>query len=364
MKSGRPEWTGSYYDGRTAQREPVTLTIDVDGLRIRRSDGTALLWPFGELRQTQGRHAGERLRIEFGTDPVESALVDQPGLAIAIRDAAPSASRTLRGHRKTAHVLAWSFGALAVAVASYVWGAPILAGWLAPRVPVAWEVSLGRSAVERLAPTDRVCGDTAAVADVRTVLDRLLAAAPRSPYEFQLIVVRDSAVNAFAAPGGFIVVYSGLLKATRTSEELAGVLAHEIQHVTHRHSTRAIIREVPLRLALSTLSGGGGVEIAAGVVGSLGALRYRRGDEAEADREGMRLLRAARVDPSGMVAFMRTLESRHESAPRLVSYLSSHPRAADRVAELEAFAQQGGFTATPLLDYAAWERVRGACETP
>jgi predicted Zn-dependent protease len=188
-----------------------------------------------------------------------------------------------------------------------------------------------------------------------------VAAAPRSPYDFSLAVVRDSSVNAFAAPGGFIVVTSGLLRAVRTPEELAGVLAHEIQHVTRRHSTRAIIREMPLRFMLSAVFGGSGLESAASVAGSLGALSYRRADEVEADVGGLKLLQAAQIDPAGMIAFLRTLETRHRSTPRLVSYLSSHPRTADRVAALEARAEQGRYTSEPLLDSASWQRAGATC---
>jgi predicted Zn-dependent protease len=357
----RAEWTGFYYDGRTARREPVTVTIGTGGLDLRRSDGPPIHWPFDGLRQTQGAFVGERLRIEFGTDPVEALLVEQEGLPEAVHQIAPSAIPRLRPRRNTAKVVGWSLGALGLAAVSYMWAAPVLADWTAPKVPVAWEVSLGQTVLSRLAPPDRLCGDSAAVTDLRLVLDRLVAAAPASPYAFRVFVVRDSALNAFAAPGGFVVVNSGLLAAAKTPEQLAGVLAHEIQHVIHRHSTRAVIREAPLRLALSTLSSGGGIETAAAVVGTLGVLRYRRADEAEADRDGMRLLEAARVDPAGMIAFMRTLEARHEDAPRLVSYLSSHPHTAQRVAALEALAGESRTDAKPLLDSAAWRRVQAMC---
>jgi len=361
---GRPEWTGSYYDGLTARREPVTLTIEDSALRLLRADGTTSLWPVRELRQTQGRFAGERLRIEFGREPVEAVVVDQPGLAEALRLASPGANRSLRGHGKTAYAVGGSLLGLILIAALYVWGAPVMAGRLASRVPVEWETSLGRSAVARLAPERRVCRNTESVAALRPVLDRLIAAGPRSPYQFKLTVLRDSSVNAFAAPGGFIVVTSGLLRATRTPEELAGVLSHEIQHVTRRHSTRAIIREMPLRLALSAVFGGSGGETAAGMVSSLGSLSYRRADETEADVEGLRLLQAAHVDPAGMIAFLRTLEAREERTPSLVSYLSSHPRTADRVAGLAALAGRGGSESTPLLDSASWQQAKAICEVP
>lgn len=361
MNGGRATWSGFYYDGRTAERQPVTVTLAGGGLRVERADGTASTWPIGGLRQTQGGFASEQLRIEFGTDPPEVVFVNEPGLAQAIRHAFPHAKRSWRDHHTMARMVGWSVAALAAATALYLWGAPAASTWIAARVPPAWEASLGQNVAERLAPTTRQCGDSTSLAHLRAVLDRLLAAGAKSPYEFRLAVIRDPSVNAFAAPGGFVAVHSGLIAAAETPEQFAGVLAHEIQHVTRRHSTRAMIREAPLRLALATLSGGSGIESVASVVGSLGALGYRRGDEVEADREGMRLLQAAQVDASGMVAFMRALEGGRGSAPRIASYVSSHPRTADRVAELEAIAKQSRSEAKPLLDSAAWQRVRNMC---
>ena len=361
MRRTGPQWAGFRYDGRTAQRESVTVTVGDGGIDLRRPDGSTIHWPFEALRQTQGSFSGERLRIEFGTDPVEVLLIHQDGLAEAIRDASPTLVRRFRPRRNTARVVAWSLGSLAVVAAAYAVGAPLVANALAPRVPVEWEVALGQSVIERIAPPERLCTDAAALADLRVILDRLVTALPAQPYEFRLRIVRDSQVNAFAAPGGFVVVNSGLVAAAATPEQFAGVLAHEIQHIVHRHSTRAVIREAPLRLALSTLSEGGGVETGAGVLGTLGALRYQRDDEAEADREGVRLLAAARVDPAEMVAFLRTLETNRHGAPRMVSYLSSHPQTADRVATLEAMVPRAGVTSSPLLDPGAWRRVRASC---
>jgi predicted Zn-dependent protease len=175
-------------------------------------------------------------------------------------------------------------------------------------------------------------------------------------------VIRDTLINAFAAPGGFIAVHSGLVEAATTPEEFAGVLAHEIQHVTQRHSTRGIIREVPMRLAIAAIAGGTGIEGAANVAGSLGALRYRRADESEADREGLRLLAAAEVDPAGMVTFMRTLDRQYAGAPRIVSYLSSHPNTQERIAQLESLVADTPVRGRPLMDSIAWNRVRRLCD--
>jgi Zn-dependent protease with chaperone function len=354
-------WKGFYYDGQTADKQEVTVSIAGGGVAIHKPDGSTTIWPVGELKQTQGSFSSEQLRIERGTAVVEVLFVTQPGLPAAIRQAFPDARTSVKGSRSTALLLGWTAGIIAASIAAYVWGAPLFAGWLAPRVPASWEVSLGQDVAERMAPKMRQCGDSASLAHLRTVLDRLIRAAPKTDYNFRMVVLKDSSVNAFAAPGGFIAVHSGLIQASTTPEQFAGVLAHEIQHVLQRHSTRAVIREVPLRLAISAVAGGGAFETAASVAGSLGALRYRRADESEADLEGMRLLAAARIDPTGAVEIMRTLQAKGANAPRFVTYLSSHPQTAQRVAELEALARASRVQSTPLMDSAAWERVRQMC---
>ena len=355
-------WNGFYYDGLTADRQPITLTFESAGVRLHLADGNSLLWPIGSLRQTQGSFSSEQVRLEFGSDPVAAVLVNEAGFVDALRRAFPGATGKLRGQSQTTRLFAWSVGALAAALILYIWGAPIASAWVAVRVPSAWEASLGAGVEERVTRSVRLCGDSASLAALRGVLDRLLEAGGASPYRFRMVVLRDTLINAFAAPGGFIAVHSGLIAAARTPEEFAGVLAHEIQHVTQRHSTRGIIREVPMRLAIAAITGGTGIEGAANVAGSLGALRYRRADESEADREGLRLLAAAEVDPSGMVTFMRTLDKQHASAPRFVSYLSSHPNTADRIARLESLAAGSRVRSRPLMDSVAWDRVRRLCD--
>lgn len=356
-------WSGYYYDGRTAERQPISLTLVADGVQLNLPDGRTMLWPIGDVRQTQGSFSSEQVRLEHGSDPVEAVLVNHAGFIDAMRRTFPGARRSLRGRSQTTRLVAWSVGALAAAIALYVVGAPAGAEWMAARVPPAWEATLGQSVEERVRSNAKACGDSLSLAELRGVLDRLIEASNNSRYAFRMVVLRDTVVNAFAAPGGFIAVHSGLIEAAKTPEEFAGVLAHEVQHVLLRHSTRGIIREVPLRIAIATMTGGTGMESIANVAGSLGALRYRRGDESEADREGMRLLAAARVDPSGMVSFMKTLGGEDRNAPRLVSYLSSHPHTADRVAQLDSLARHTRVDATPIMDAARWDRVRRICDS-
>lgn len=357
-----PHWNGFYYDGRSALKQPVSLSVTAEGLRIVKADGQAMVWPFASMRQTQGRHAREHLRIEHGTEPAESVSVVEPGLAEAIRAAAPGASETLRERTSTTRVVAWSFVGIAAFAVVYFWGAPAAADWTASRMPAAWETELGRGVGAQMLARQQACTDSAVTTPVRVVLDRILDAAnPNQQYDFRVTVLRDTTINAFAAPGGFLAVNQGLLAAAKTPEEFAGVLAHEVAHVTRRHTTRTMLRDIPMRFAITAVSGGSGMETAAMVAGQVGMLRYRRDFEADADSEGLRLLHVAGIDPSGVVSFMRTLEKEHKSEPRFVNYLSSHPRTVDRIAQLEALNRVGKYETRALLDSATWAAVRAGC---
>lgn len=358
----RAEWAGFYYDGRSAQKQPVSLVVTAEGLRILKPDGQTMVWAFESLRQTQGRHEREHLRIEHGSEPSESLSVTEAGLAEAIRAAAPNASATLRERTSTARVVTWSFLGIAAFAVVYFWGAPAAADWAAARMPASWETDLGRGVGAQMLARERACTDSVVTKPLRVVLDRILVAAkPNQQYDFQLTVLRDTTINAFAAPGGFLAVNHGLLAAAKTPEEFAGVLAHEVAHVTRRHTTRTLLRDIPMRFAITAVSGGSGMETAAMVAGSMGMLRYRRDFEADADREGLRLLHAARIDPAGVVSFMRTLEKEDAGEPRFASYLSSHPRTVDRIAQLEALNRVGKYETRELLDSATWAAVRAGC---
>ena len=354
-------WAGFLYDGRAEDRIPVTVAIERDGLRVQRADGASEHWPIGGVRQSQTGFSDRMVKLEYGSDPLQALFVEQTGFADALRTAFPAAARTRQRNLLSSRGIIAGVAAIGVVLLAALMGANTAADWLARKAPPAWEASLGEDVAMRFAPPSQQCTDSAGLAAVRGVLDRLIAAAPPSPYTFRLVVLRDSSINAFAAPGGFVAVNSGLLKAAKTPEELAGVLAHEAQHVLHRHSTRAIVREAPIRIGLALLFGGTSVEGLAGIIGSLGALSYRRGDESEADRDGIRLMQAARIEDDGMVSFMRTLAAANANAPRLVSYLSSHPDTDARVAELERLTQASQ-SATPLMDDATWARVKAMCD--
>jgi predicted Zn-dependent protease len=358
----RTDWQGSYLDGRTAARQAATIRLMREGLEITTAAGGTRLWPYRELRQTQGAYAGEEVRLERGGDLPETLLVSDAAFLQSLHEAAPHVGARFHDPRRRAARLRWTIvaagGVVAATVAIYLWGIPLLAGLVTPYVPVVWEEALGRSAVTYLAPPQQRCGDPVLGAAMDAVVARLLAAGPPSPYTMRVYVVNRPIVNALAAPGGHVVIFHGLLERTGTPEELAGVMAHELQHILRRHTTRAVIQDVGTGLLLMALTGDVTGPLAYGLqtARALGDLRYSRRNEEDADVEGMKMLLAARVDPAGLITFFERMEKEEGAHPKALTYLSSHPMPAERIARLKALAATRRGGSDPVLpgeDYAA-----------
>ncbi len=181
---------------------------------------------------------------------------------------------------------------------------------------------------------------------------RLVAATEQSGLEFTFFVVEDDSLNAFAAPGGFIGLNSGMILATTSESELASVLAHEIAHVTQRHIVRAIdhanrsslpvLAGVLAAIVLGTQDIEAGHATAAAVFGASAqsGINFTRQNELEADRVGIRILADAGFDPREMAGVFEKLQSAARYSTRLPEYLSTHPFTTNRIAEARDRAEQ------------------------
>ena len=337
------------------------------GLEVTPAGGRTRLWPYAEVRQTQGSYAGEEVRLERGGRMPEILVVEDLRFLQSLHELAPEFSRRFhnparRGRRLRLTILA-AAGVITLSAAIYLWVIPFLAARVAMRVPVAWEEQLGKSIVTYLAPPAKRCADPKLVAAIDTIVGRLTASAPGSPYTFRVYIVDVPVFNAFAAPGGTVVVFRGLLERTDSPEQLAGVLAHELQHVVQRHSTRAIVQHTSSGLLIAALTGDVTGPLAYGLEAArvLGQLRYSRDAEEEADTEGLKMLLAARVDPAGMIAFFKALDKKSDKESDALKYLSTHPSDRDRMAALTALAAKHPLQPVKLLPEEDWSELRNTC---
>lgn len=354
---------GVRYDGVTAAKDPVVVTVTATGLRVEGAEVTEW-WPWDEVFRAPGQLKDEPVRLEWGKgEDTPALLVDDRGILAAIRDVAPDdLARHLRERHLPARLLAVLAGAaVAAAAAAYAWIIPGMATAVAAHIPVSWEEQLGQRVADAMAPAGERCPDRNVVGALEDIVRRLDAAGP-SRYTWRLAVLRSDMVNAFAAPGGYIVVTTGLLRSSTRPEQVAGVLAHEMQHVIQQHGTRGLLRAAPLKLMLAAAAGdAAGLSHVLGAAANLGVLRYARRDEAAADRGGLATLRAARVDPNGLVEFFRVLADSGSDVPAGFGALSTHPRTAARIAELEAAIAAAPVRAAPVLAGEDWRALGARC---
>ena len=164
---------------------------------------------------------------------------------------------------------------------------------------------------------------------------RLLTGARAVEFAYTFKVVKDDSVNAFAIPGGHVYINTGLIKAAQSETELAGVMAHEINHAVARHGTRQLTQQYGYGLIVQLVLGQDQnqlAQLAASLFGKAGFMAYSRGMESQADYLGVETMYKAGYNPQGMIAFFEKLEAMHQRSPsQLAQFFSSHPLTSERI---------------------------------
>lgn len=274
-----------------------------------------------------------------------------------------NAPETVRAHLagarrqgRRSHRLLWTSVLLAVflpllALAWLGFNTDRVAGWMVDRIPLAQEKQLGDLVLSQTRLQMKLQDKGPAVDAVRQIGQQLIAAGGGSRFEYRWFVAEQPGINAFAAPGGVVVVFSGLIDKARSPEELAGVLAHEIAHAELRHSLRTMLKSLGLR-ALTLAVFGDTSRVLGDAAAGLTELKFSRDAEREADDHGFQRLLKAGVDPVGMVNFFELLEQETKASPP--AFLSTHPDTAERIARLRARLPALPVKAAPLaVDLAA-----------
>ena len=198
------------------------------------------------------------------------------------------------------------------------------------------EIALGKALAQEVEQQSRLVQDPVVTEYVNRVGQNLVRNSD-AQVPFTIKVVDSDEVNAFALPGGFFYVNSGLILEAESESELAGVMAHEIAHVAARHGTRnASKAELANWLTLPMIFLGGpigyGVRSAAGLLIPLKFLQFSRGDEREADYLGLQYLYKAGYDPQAFVDFFEKIQAKEKNRPgTLAKAFSTHPPTPDRI---------------------------------
>jgi beta-barrel assembly-enhancing protease len=349
-----------YGGGSPATGEDAQLSIGSAQLEVR----TAHKVVSSALANVRIREVGTgRLGLEFAWDADEGICAVQtfdPSLLSALRtglQALPQMSALRAGQRRSSVVRTVGIAALVtflllplLLLLIFIWQADRIAGWVASKIPIEQEVSLGDQAFAAMSASLQLQDSGPAYEAVQKIGAQLTQG---SRYHYRFHVAKNDAINAFAVPGGIVVVHTGLINATRRPEELAGVLAHEVQHVELRHSLRGLVKDLGLQGLWLVLTG----DIGSGAVGSaalqLTSLQFSREAEAQADANGFDELLEARIDPTGMADFFAVM-TKSEGGVTPPLFLSSHPASEAREAALRAREQEATGKDFVALELGPW----------
>ncbi len=204
------------------------------------------------------------------------------------------------------------------------------------------EIQLGKQMADEVERNAKIISDPVIAEYVNRVGQNLVRSSD-AQVPFTIKVIDSPEVNAFALPGGFFFVNSGLIELAETESELAGVMAHEIAHVTARHGTRQATRgqianlaSIPMQILLPGGWLGYGIYQAANLAIPMTFLKFSRGFEKEADFLGMQYLYKAGYDPTSMVTFFERLQAQQKrKAGALAKAFSSHPPTGKRIEEIQ-----------------------------
>lgn len=374
-----PGITGRYFDGLTAGDHRVEVVLDEAGGRLVFEGPTLdvgpVFWPLGRLRALRDQARGYSLTLTLHADSDDEAprdaarlTITEPGTIARLETICPDLHK--RDVHKGLYRKLAVRGAMAVAAVVLMLFVilPRMADTLATLIPVEREIALGKTVVaqmeQALGAADMgglSCQNPQGRAALTAMLDRLTKGQALQ-YDLEVQVFDHEMVNAFAAPGGQVVVLRGLLDNASGPDAVAAVLAHEIGHVEERDATRHALRAAGsaglLSMVLGDVTGG---TIAVFLGERLLQAGYTREAEARADRFALAMLNAAGVDSAGMARFFDHLHDTEGDMPKLAEYFATHPASEGRAERaLENAARQGN--TAPVLTDAQWQALQGICD--
>jgi Zn-dependent protease with chaperone function len=339
-------------DGASADARTVLVTVLEDRLELSTAPGLEVpSWSIsglhvdphaeGVLQLTHADHPGALLS---SSDPAFREVLAAAG-AVPVR----SALRDRLGHA------ALYAAAIASVVGLFAWMLPGISAGIARRVPPGIEEQLAFPVHKLL--EGRYCRTPASRDALARLAQRLRVEGDPLFAEAHLEVVDLPVVNALTFPGGSVVVTDALVQQAGDPDELAGVLAHELEHVARRHIMAQVVRSVILTTGWHLTAGdfAGLMAIDPSTTLEIASRSFSREAEREADQGALRRLRSARISTGGLARFFARFE---EDTDRIPEWLSTHPASALR---RQAIGDKESERMAPALSAKEWEAVRKAC---
>lgn len=351
-----------YFDGRTAQRTPVSVRVDTGHIDLVGAEGQDIRWPLASLRELEALPGQLKLRS-----------IDEPELAnLVVSDAATIEELrarmpaippdNIRHRTPAAKIVALSAGAVASVAGIIIFIIPLMAGLIADNFPPVLERRLGDSVAMQVRDmfSAEICTSPAGT----RALGKLSAALTEKSdlrHPVQIHVLNTKVLNAIALPGGQVFLFDGLLEKAENVDEIAGVLGHEIGHEHARDGLRGMVRSGGTAFLLGLLFGD--------VTGSWGVIyvtrqlldsAHSREAETKADDFGRSVMHALERPASEMARLLVRISGEEGKRGNI---FASHPMSKDRLARLEKAdgGASGSLRGQPLLTAGEWRALKNIC---
>ena len=357
---------GRFFDGAHAGAALATAAFGADGLRVTLPT-REFLWRYRDIVVLDG--AADECRLSARSDP--DAVLVLPGDArVALTEYAPDHHGRYVGLRRLGTAVMVMIVAAGLIAGFLFIGVPAASGPLARATPKDFEQRIGANMAAQIQTVFRRCASDQSLALLSPVMQEMAAAGDVGFETIHINIVRTSAPNAFALPGGQVMATSGLIDAVGDDQEaFLAVMAHELGHVRNRDGLQAFYRNAGLGLLLEVITGGSGLaQQAVLIAGQLTQLRHTRAQEAQADETAFEIMGAAGLDPAALARAFAAItvsiddeSDNTDAAPKrrkLPNWLKTHPDTDARIAEAKARA---GAPGTLPLSETDWEFVRNAC---
>ena len=340
-----------YYDGISSNSHNVRLEIWSDRLYILRPEGN-ISWYYDKIivQEKLSRHSDGRL---INSDTPDAQInISNPQDFAKILEKLPR-QKTRKDYR-TAFYFSISIALLLFLIFFLI---PAASPTIAAATPKSWEERIGVWATEAFNSHARTCNNPNGVKALNK-LTSALAKHTNSELTFKPSVVESIELNAFAAPGGYIIFFSNMIESAASQAEVVGVLAHEMGHVTKRHSMEGMVRALMTGFLIDAFTGGAGSSLY--LANQVSGLNYSRTKEAEADEFAIELLQKANVNPQGLYDFFSKLK-KQESGLFNPEFLSSHPASSDRMAAISRKLNKSKEFSN-ILTEKEWQELKSICQ--
>ncbi len=356
------EIEGVYFEGETARDQRVVVSLEPSGLRFSGDGAHAQTWSLSGLTAIDRPHPGQRLRLSHLAQAGDRLSIRNEAFIQQLLIAAPHLKGGFHPTRALRPLL-WIGGGLSVLAGLIYLTLNFAPQRLAVLLPEEWRRRVGEQMEAGLVRNAKACQTPGGVGAIAALLTSLAQGNPDMP-PLRVRVYDIASMNAFALPGGHIVLTRGLLREATEPGEVAGVLAHEVGHVAHHHPEAQMIRIAGLQVLISAATGTSGGNNASSLAGLAAILKSSREAEREADTYALAMLSAARIDPMALKHFLEKIlkeEGKFSGGafPNLGTIFSTHPVTAERIAQVKPLPP-GVPLRTPLSE-AQWRQLKAIC---